>query len=101
MSEMVSLSEALANIRDELEKAQVDGKARRVRFVPTSVEVELCVVFSKEAQGQAGVKAWVLDASGEVKATTESTHKVTLVLEPTGPDGQPTLVSDVVSQGAK
>lgn len=90
----VELSDAIRNLRMQLEAAQLEGTEKKLRFLPKSVEVELTIVFKGEAEGSAGVKAWVLDVSGKAKASKETSHKIKLVLEPVGRDGKPTLVGD-------
>ena len=93
MATQVTLTEAIAQLRAQLEDAQEEGRGKSLRFLDQSVEVELSIVFKTEFEGGAGVKAWFLDISGKAKSADENVHKVKLVLEPVGPDGKPTLVS--------
>jgi hypothetical protein len=94
MADDVTVAAAIKQLRAQLEEAQQEGKDKAVRFLTKSVEVELAVVFKAEMEGGVGVKAWFIDMSGKAKAADETTHKVKIVLEPVGRDGQPTLVSD-------
>jgi Trypsin-co-occurring domain 2 len=94
MAENVTVTEAVKQLRVQLEAAQQEGAGKALRFLARSVEVELSIVFKSETEGGAGVKAWFLDVSGKAKASDETTHKVKLMLEPVGPDGKPTLMSD-------
>jgi len=94
MTENVTVAEAIKQLRLQLADAQREGSGKDLRFLTKSVEVELAVVFKTETEGGVGVKAWFLDVSGKGKNVDETTHKVKLVLEPVGPDGKPTQVSD-------
>jgi hypothetical protein len=94
MAGNVTVAEAIKQLRVQLAEAQREGTGKDLRFVMRSVEVELAVVFKTEIEGGVGVKAWFLDVSGKTKGADETTHKVKLVLEPVGPDGKPTHVSD-------
>ena len=94
MSDNVTVSDAIKQLRAQLEDAQREGIGKDLRFLTKSVEVELAIVFRSEAEGGIGVKAWFLDISGKAKAGDEKTHKVKLVLEPVGRDGKPVMVSD-------
>lgn len=94
MAQNVTISEAIKQLRAQLEDAQCEGRGKGLRFLAKNVEVELAIVFKAETEGSAGIKAWFLDVSGKAKAADETTHKVKLVLEPVGRDGKPTLVSD-------
>lgn len=90
----VTVADAVKQLRAQLEEAQREGAGKDLRFVAKSVEVELGIVFKNEIQGGVGVKAWFLDISGRANAGDETTHKVKLLLQPVGRDGNPTLVSD-------
>lgn len=90
----MTVAEAIKQLRVQLAEAQREGTGKDLRFLTKSVEVELAVVFKTEIEGGVGVKAWFLEVSGKGKEANESTHKVKLVLEPVGPDGKPTQVSD-------
>jgi hypothetical protein len=90
----VTVAEAIRQLRIQLAEAQREGLGKDLRFLTKSVEVELAVVFKTDIEGGGQVKAWFLDVSGSAKSADETTHKVTLVLEPIGLDGKPTEVSD-------
>ena len=90
----VTVAEAIKQLRTQLAEAQREGAGKDLRFLTKSVEVELTMVFKTEVEGGVSVKAWFLDVSGKGKSADETAHKVKLVLEPIGPDGEPTKVSD-------
>ena len=94
MTDNIEVSSAIKNLRAQLEDAQREGTDKKVRFLARTVEVELAIVFKGEAEGGAGVKAWLLDVSGKARTGSETSHKLKLILEPVGPDGKPTFVSD-------
>ena len=90
----VTVAEAIKQLRVQLAEAQHEGSDKDLRFTVKSVEVELAVVLKSEVEGGVGVKAWFVEASGKMKGADETTHKVKLVLEPVGPDGKTSQVSD-------
>jgi Trypsin-co-occurring domain 2 len=94
MDNDVTVADAIKQLRFQLEEAQRGGSGKSLRFLARNVEIELAVVFKSEKEGGGGIKAWFLDVSGKAKVGDETAHKVKLVLEPVGPDGKPTLVSD-------
>jgi len=94
MAEMVRLSDAIKNLRSQLEEAQQEGTDKAIRFVTKSVEVELSIAFTNEAEGSAGIKAWLVDISGRAKVGAETGHKLKLTLEPRDRGGKPTELSD-------
>ena len=99
MAKDVTISEAIKQLRAQLEGAQQqlaqrqDGGDKGLHFLTKSVEVELAVVFKAETEAGFGFK-WFLDTSVKTKDADERTHKVKLVLEPKGPGGGPVEVSD-------
>jgi hypothetical protein len=94
MTDNVMVSDAIKQLRAQLEDAQQEGASKALRFVAKSVELELGIVFKSEGEAGIGVKAWFLDVSGKANVAGEKVHTVKLVLEPVGRDGKPTLVSD-------
>jgi hypothetical protein len=94
MADNVTLSDAIKQLRAELEEAQREGSDRAVRFLAKSVEVELSIVFKSEKEGGGGIKAWFVDLSGKLHDSDEQSHKVKLVLEPVDRGGKPLPVND-------
>ena len=94
MAEMVDLSEALKQLRHQLEEAQQEGSDKAIRFLTKSIEVELSIAFKNEVEGGVGVNAWFVDLSGKGKVGSETGHKLTLTLEPVDRSGKPTPLSD-------
>jgi hypothetical protein len=90
----VTITEAIEQLRAQLEEAQRRGADQEIRFLTKSVEVEFTITFRTGIEGKAGTKAWFLDVSGNAKRDKESTHKVKLTLEAVDRSGRPTLVHD-------
>lgn len=78
----VSLSAAIAALRNELWQACWDGQSNRLKFQPDPVELTLQVAVTAEAKADAGVKWWLVHAGAELSRQSESTHTVKLVLRP-------------------
>jgi hypothetical protein len=94
MGSSVTITEAITRLREQLKEAQRASRDDKdLRFLVKSVEVELGIEFRTELEGGASVKAWFLDASGKGTSANETTHKITLMLEPVGRDNAPLDVS--------
>jgi hypothetical protein len=88
----VRLSEALAQLRDELRESVLEAKKdnKDILFVPNEIEVELAIEYEAAATGKGGFKVLtLLDFSGEAKASRKSGHKVKLKLSVTDRDLKP------------
>jgi hypothetical protein len=94
MAENVTVADAIEQLRAQIEEAQRKGQKSNLRFLAKTVEIELGIVFKREIEGNAGVRAWFLDLSGKAKAGNEATHKIKLVLEPRGLNDEETYMSD-------
>jgi hypothetical protein len=89
----ISLEDAIKDLRTQLQNAATAGTGAGIRFVPKTVEVELSIAITKEAEGKASGGLWsIIDLSASGKYANEQSHKVTLTLEPVGKDGKPTLI---------
>ena len=92
----ITLSEAIQNLRSELLVAMQRDSGDQLRFQLGPVEMELQVGVTREASAKGGLKWWLIEAGGEAKSGSSSTHKIKLVLDPIGADGQRIKVSDDV-----
>jgi hypothetical protein len=90
---MITITEAIHELRQQLADAQASAVGQKLQFNTKTVEIELAVVLKRETQGEAKVKAWVVDVSGQLKGAEETTHKVKLVIEPVQ-GGSPVVVRD-------
>jgi hypothetical protein len=88
----VLLSDAIAQLRDELRKAVLEGDDQDIVFVPTEIELELSVTLEAETKAGGGLK-WFVDVSAEASASRSNANKVTLKLQAADKDGHPLKVS--------
>ncbi|MFK4500519.1 hypothetical protein ABIF86_004810 [Bradyrhizobium japonicum] len=79
--EGLSIAAAIANLRDELEKAIEAGKDKTLHFSAEEITLELSVGFTLSKDGKVGIKVWVVEAGGGIKRDDTGTHKVTLKLK--------------------
>lgn len=95
----VSLEQAITDLRTQLENAATKGTQSAIRFVPKSVEVELVMEISKEAEAKASGSLWsVIKLGASAKAGSANTHSVKLTLEPVDKHGEPVLISSSETQ---
>ena len=87
------MADAVAAVRDELLAAVVRGADAEISFVVGVIEVEFAVELRQDSSVQAGVKAWVVSAGGEMGRGQSETHRVKVSLTPKGKDGGDLLVS--------
>lgn len=74
----IGLSQAIETLRLELSEAQASGRDGEVRFGLETVDLELSVAVTKDANGKVGWK--ILEAGGSVG--TERTQTIRLSLKP-------------------
>lgn len=86
-NEGIALSEMIEQLRDELTTSMAMGHGHALRFIPTEVLVEAQVTVAREAKGKGGIKFWLVNAEGEVSSNSSQVQKITLKLQPTGPEG--------------
>ena len=79
----VRLSDAIAELRAEIERAKLEGEGKLVRFAAKEISVELSLEFGLTAEIKAGVSKWIpfVDISGKAGGSDKSVHKITLTLE--------------------
>ena len=85
--ELIGLQEAIRTLRTELTAAMQEGEDQQLRFRAGPIELEFLVQVSREKSGDGGVKFWVVSIGGSAKATSSTTHRITLTLNPITPDG--------------
>jgi hypothetical protein len=86
----IALSDAIAHLRGELQKAMAEGAGKQTRFRAKVIELELSIAFSREGKGKAGIRAWVFELGGEASVKRDEIHRIKLQLEL---EGDP-LISD-------
>ena len=80
--EEIELSAAVRAVREQLAQAALDGTGSAVRFEVGPIQMEFAVEIRREAGVRGGVKAWVLSADAEAKASRGTTHRVSFTLTP-------------------
>lgn len=90
----ITLSEAIQNLRGELLIAMQGHATDKLHFQLGPIEMEFEVEVTREAVVNGGLKWWIVEAGGEARRGSAVTHKIKLVLEPVGADGQRIKVSD-------
>ncbi|WP_426324882.1 trypco2 family protein [Microbacterium sp. E-13] len=78
----VPLSDAIENVRAELEDAIRRGAGSDVAFEAGPVEMEFEVAFSAEGGGGASFKVWVVDVSARGDVSRTSTNRLKVTLQP-------------------
>lgn len=90
----ISLEQAIKDLREQLQNAAAQGADEEIRFIPKSVEIELGIEISKEAEAKASGGLWsIITLDGSAKASSQNTHTVKLTLEPVDTAGKPALIS--------
>lgn len=91
----IELSTMLSALRTELFASQQEAKDKAIKFKVEDVELEIQLAVAKEDKIGAGVKFWVLNASGDFKETSQVTHKIKLKLKPETASGDSIKVNAV------
>lgn len=78
----LALASVIAALRQELLTAQVaaDGQSLPLRL--GEVKIEASVVVTREAEGHAGIRFWIIEAGGAGSRTDADTQRVTITLHP-------------------
>jgi hypothetical protein len=88
----VSLSDAIAELRDELRKAVLENDDQDIIFVPTEIALELGVTLEADEKAAGGFK-WFIDVSTEASRSRSNAHKVTMKLQVFDRDMKPIKVA--------
>jgi hypothetical protein len=94
----VRLSDAIGQVRSELERATEGGKDSKLAFRPGPVELEFQVAFEATAAADAGVRVWVISAGARGEATRSASHRLKVTLTPVDRQGKDTLIDSVGSR---
>jgi len=79
------LSDVLAQLRENLVRAQQEGEGKDLRFLLDDIEVEFQVAITQEGSGKAGVKFWVVNAEAGGKLANVTTQKIKLKMKISDP----------------
>lgn len=78
----IELAAAVRAIRDGLMQAATAGAGEAVRFDVGPIQMEFTVELRREAGAKGGVKAWVVNADADTKASRTRTHRIAFTLTP-------------------
>ena len=78
----VGFGDAVDALRAELSEAMVRAADQKIQFPVGAIQLEFHIGITREAEGKAGLKVWVLELGGGGSYTRESVQKVTVSLEP-------------------
>ncbi|TDU05741.1 hypothetical protein EDD99_4272 [Streptomyces sp. 846.5] len=91
----IELSTAVRAVREQLVRAAADAAGAPIRFEVGPIQMDFAVELRREAGAKGGVKAWVLSAEAEAKASRATTHRVSFTLTPKdAATGAPVEVGD-------
>ncbi|WP_034089029.1 trypco2 family protein [Streptacidiphilus albus] len=91
----IELSAAVRAIRRELAAAAADGEGEPVRFEVGPIQLDLTVELTRETGAKGGVRAWVVEAGADTRATRNSTHHLSFTLTPrSAATGGPVEIAD-------
>ena len=82
MTDSISLADAIKVVRAELEKAADPAHVNKVAFRYTSIEIELELELTREAEGRVGARIWLASAEAAGRRARAETQRVKVVLEP-------------------
>ncbi len=94
----VRLSDAIGQVRAELERAIDAGKDSSIAFRAGPVELEFQVGFDASISSDAGVRVWVLSAGAKGEATRSTSHRLKVTLTPVDRQGKDKLIGSVGSK---
>ncbi|WP_345453995.1 trypco2 family protein [Arthrobacter gyeryongensis] len=91
----LGLADAIALLREELNKARNSEREDDLQLPITSITVELSLTAGWLAGGKAGFKVPFIDIGAEGSRKRDTGHKVVITFEaPTDKDGRPIRVRD-------
>ena len=85
----MEVAEAIADLREQIIAAKVAGIEKDIKFTVRTVELEMQLVLTTEANAQGKLGWGVLSLGGGAKATNAQTHKLKLTLELASAEGGP------------
>jgi hypothetical protein len=83
------VAQAIVDLRNELSRAESEGKESKLHFEITEVELELQLVLGSEASAGGKVGWGVLSFGAGGKTSGEKTHRLKLSMKVLGPNGGP------------
>ncbi len=89
--ERIGLADAIRALRSELSESVLAGAEEDLRFQVGEVELQFQVEVERSAVAKGGIRFWVVEAGGEGKHASTSTHLVKIPLTPMTSRGQPVV----------
>ena len=90
----IGLTETIEALRSELGAAVASAKGQAVQFPVGPIQLEFHVAVTRDVEGNAGVKFWVLDLGTKGSLGDEVVQKVIVNLgPPVDPTGAPVKVA--------
>jgi hypothetical protein len=94
----IPLAQLVRALRRELNEAVREGEDDDLRFSLGPIELDLQVTVGREAEGEAGIRFYVVTIGGKGSRSTAVTHTVKLKLDPVAADGETVLVEDAAER---
>ncbi|MFZ3324736.1 MAG: trypco2 family protein [Methylocella sp.] len=91
----IPLAQTIEDLRSELLKALKEGETQPLHFRLKPIELELQLAITTSSGGKGGVRFWVVELGANAEMKREATHKLKLVLEPVGLNGEPYEISSL------
>lgn len=79
---MIELTEAVRELRSQLNSALSDAGPGPVRFELGPVEIEAVVTVDRSSGAGGKINFWMVEATADASVATSSTHRITLTLQP-------------------
>jgi hypothetical protein len=78
----VRLADAIEALRAELAQAMASAPVAGVRFLPGPIELTVEATLTRNFGGKAGIKWWLIEATGEASRESVVTQTLTISLQP-------------------
>lgn len=91
--ELIKLSDAIENLREELKLAQERGNGQSMQFDLQSIEIELEVIAEDESGASGKINWYIFKGGVDSKFKDSSKHKLKLALKAVDATGNPIRVS--------
>lgn len=98
MTERIGLADWITSLRAELQQAQKEGVGKELQFAVGPLDLEFEMTATREADGKAGIKFWLVELGGGAKASSGVTQRVKMTLSPVTAAGSAVTVGDTVPE---
>jgi hypothetical protein len=93
----IALTEAVRELRGELERAITEAQDARLKFEAIDVTMEFQVGITRGEEGHGGLKFYVFELGAGLTRSDVETQTVTLKLRPVLDDGRPVKIANAQS----